>query len=523
MTTQHPRLGALAFTLLAACGLGACGDSLEPAAVVDPTPDGQVRFTHESATTTHALVDATSTERWVLVDLDRGEEVDIATAAGAADWDLAVRRSEIKVNGGVSGAGGVEVAETAVAFAEVERAPEIGWVTDRADSPDDDDEAPDYAFAAGGAWYDYDASAHLLSPRDTVYALRSTAGDHFAIELTGYYDAVGTSGFVGFRFAPVAGPSGVAPGAIAVDASSAEAWTYLRLEPVSVLEVSAPETSDVWDLAFKRTEIRTNGGTSGGGLGGARLADAAASFDSISASPTTGFVDDAMLAIPGPPGSGESSANAALGAWYDYDPATHAVSPKEAVFLVRGAAGGYAKLAIDGFGDGVYALRVASLDRELTPQTLTVDASDPERWVTVSLRAAAVVTLEDPGADPRWDLALRRTAVRTNSGTSGPGAGGAVSAGVTSFGDLGETSDLAFAADAMAPLPGPPGSGESSANPAMSGWYAYDPATHAVSPKPELFLVRTADGGVAAVSVAAWEDGVYTLEVLYAGAGRTAF
>ncbi|MEZ4267473.1 MAG: HmuY family protein [Myxococcota bacterium] len=523
MTSRNRRYTTVALALLASAALAACGDSLHADPVEPPGAHGKATFTRESGSVTRLLVDATATEAWVHIDLDLGAEVAIDTPAGAAAWDLAFRRSDVKVNGGVSGTGGVEVSETAEAFAQVQSAPSTGWVTDAADAPDDDDDAPDYAFAARSAWYDYDASAHLLSPRATVYALRSSEGGYFALEFLGYYDAAGTSGFPSLRFSAIAPPPSVAPGALSVDASRADTWTYLRLNPPALVAVAAPEASDAWDVAFKRTEIRTNGGTSGGGYGGARLAAAGASFEALTATATTGFAVDTPLPVAGPPGAGEASANPVLNAWYDYDPSTHAVTPKAAFYVVRGAAGDYAKLAIDAFDDGVYALRVASLARDASPVTLHVDASDPERWVAVSLRDAAPVAVDDPASDHSWDLALRRTELRTNGGTSGPGAGGAFSAAAATFDDLGDTSALAFAADAMVPLPGPPGSGESSASPVLSAWYDYDPATHSVTPKPGIFFVRTADGGVAALSITDWADGHFTLQLLYAGAGRHGF
>ena len=64
-----------------------------------------------------------------------------------------------------------------------------------------------------------------------------------------------------------------------------------------------------------------------------------------------------MLPIPGPPGSGEFSGNDVLGGWYDYDPKTHAISPKAAVFLVQGGDGNWAKVQFAGYDDGEVTLQ----------------------------------------------------------------------------------------------------------------------------------------------------------------------
>ena len=50
-------------------------------------------------------VDATDRENWAYVNLTEGEMVDIADAATSMAWDLGFKRTEVIVNGGVSGPG----------------------------------------------------------------------------------------------------------------------------------------------------------------------------------------------------------------------------------------------------------------------------------------------------------------------------------------------------------------------------------------------------------------------------------
>ena len=76
-------------------------------------------------------VNATDSENWVYTDLLRGEVVVINDAATSLNWDLGFRRTNVIVNGGVSGPGKVEgtVLED-TSFEDILEAPEGEYVTD---------------------------------------------------------------------------------------------------------------------------------------------------------------------------------------------------------------------------------------------------------------------------------------------------------------------------------------------------------------------------------------------------------
>ena len=57
---------------------------------------------------------------------------------------------------------------------------------------------------------------------------------------------------------------------------------------------------------------------------------------------------------------------------------------------------------------------------------ITVDASSYYDWVYFSLRTAEVVEVENPENSLDWDIAFQRKHIKTNSGLSGVGAGGAI-------------------------------------------------------------------------------------------------
>lgn len=369
--------------------------------------------------TTTTRVDANEANVWVYIDLETASEVVPINPGSNAEWDLAFQRFKIKSNGGVSGSGGVEVAVLPDAdFDGMSEAPASGYVTDRADS-DDEDEDPDTAFLTGDGWYTYNPVDHTLSPRDIVYIVRTVEGGYFKLQMLDYYDDAGTSGFPTFRWGPVDPPP--PPGDLVVDASTAGEWVYVDVSTSQIVPVADQGASDAWDVAFSRTQVATNGGTSGSGLGGARLAPDELDWDDILTSPTVGFAVDEMLPVPGPPGSGQFSGNPVLNNWYDYDVSTHAVSPKDVVFLVRTAAGDYAKLWILAWDDGVFTIRAQPIMREITVTTSFLDASDGEPWIFMNFRLGDFATVVDPETSLGWDLAVLRTKLQTNSGTSGSG------------------------------------------------------------------------------------------------------
>lgn len=142
------------------------------------------------------VIDATDATLWVYFDIDAGLQVTSDAPETDTEWDLGFQRFQIKLNGGVSGSGDVEVATTTEAYENVTEAPANGFETDLPDG-DDDNEDPDYALSS---WYDYDPATHVLTPKSATYVLKSSDGAYFRLAMTSYYDAAGNSGHMSFRW-----------------------------------------------------------------------------------------------------------------------------------------------------------------------------------------------------------------------------------------------------------------------------------------------------------------------------------
>lgn len=126
------------------------------------------------------------------------------------------------------------------------------------------------------------------------------------------------------------------------------------------------------------------------------------------------------------------------------------------------------------------------------------------KFTFYSLERNEVVANSD-SATNKWDLAFRGTTVLTNSGTSGPGNGGAYIY-VGTFADLGQVSaDSSFRVDnGSASLAIRSGSG--------NGWYNYNGATQIVTPIPgRVLVIRTATGKYAKVEILNYYKGGITI------------
>ena len=169
-----------------------------------PKRSGKFRNSPKRDGSVVTIADASVEEEWQQFDFDTGKSAD-----GERDWDLAFSRFRIRTNGGVSGPGGVYVAElVARAFDDVTQAPEEGFAADREDTDEDTDSDPDNAFNSGDAdWYSYNVMTHELSPKDITYVIASSEARFYKFRIEEYYDDAGTPAIMQFRWAEIEAPA----------------------------------------------------------------------------------------------------------------------------------------------------------------------------------------------------------------------------------------------------------------------------------------------------------------------------
>ncbi len=304
---------------------------------------------------------------------------------------------------------------------------------------------------------------------------------------------------------------------LAVDASDENSWVSLDLDASRVDEDSAR-----WDIAISRFHVRLNGGISGD-QGVQIVALPGAQAELLTRAPGGPYVSDEAKqgTDPGTPDfvpavdadlAFERAHAASETGWYAYNPATHVLSPSDALYVLRSSSGAYYGIQwldyYDEFGTpGYVQLRFWPI--EAPQRTLSVPA---QTLAQLRLRDQAIVEAAEDSLD--WDLMVMRSAMRTNSGVSGPGLGGARWApDGEAFDELSGAPTVGYEMDVLVPIAGPPGSGEAPGNPVLRNWYDYDSVTHMLSPKAGTLLVRGARGDYAKIEIQSYEDGLYSWRI----------
>jgi hypothetical protein len=130
-----------------------------------------------------------------------------------------------------------------------------------------------------------------------------------------------------------------------VNATDMQSWVYFSLQSQQEVTPDGPEPSTSWDLGFQRSNVKVNSGTSG--AGSVMVAVASGSFDSVTQAPAGGYIADA--ADTDQDGSPDYAFGAGDG-WYNYDPATHVLTARDTVFVVK-TPGGNFKLQFSSYYD----------------------------------------------------------------------------------------------------------------------------------------------------------------------------
>lgn len=131
----------------------------------------------------------------------------------------------------------------------------------------------------------------------------------------------------------------------------------------------------------------------------------------------------------------------------------------------------------------------------------TIDSTDAMRWIHLDLESRAQADVADPANSEAWDLAFQRYDIAINGGISGPGGMEAIEIADTTLDALTTAPEGPWTTDAA------DGDDEDTdPDRALRGWYDYDFMTHVLTPKPNVFVVRSVEGGTFAVAVTGYYD-----------------
>ena len=325
--------------------------------------------------------------------------------------------------------------------------------------------------------------------------------------------------------------------------SYASGWQYFSFAKGDFVNLTAEqaESSLDWDIAFNRYYVKTNSGTSGKGKGG--LFDSgAATFDAATVNADSEFVEDDSLNIMTTMGSfakesynpGVECEGSNSWAWYKYKEGNWYYNHN--IFVVRTADGeSYAKITFDTYKDALnnsghiqFRYKYEEGDRLPSQRELTVSVMK-QKWNYFSFSKGEFldITDEEAMASSEWDFAIDRFYIRTNSGTSGNGKGGALDTKKTKFSDVATISIDGYKVDKECRLMTDMGKFEQvSASPAYvceeteGAWYSSAAGGKDASMNNNIFVIKTADGNnYAKVVMKSYESermqGKITFEYIY--------
>ena len=138
---------------------------------------------------------------------------------------------------------------------------------------------------------------------------------------------------------------------------------------------------------------------------------------------------------------------------------------------------------------------------------LAASADNP--YIYLDLKAGTRVDINDIDArmSNAWDITLKRSSLRVNSGDSGTGGRKLAVVQAATLADVTAAPTTGYATDdftdetcaLVSQLIGEPAS-------AFGGWYNYDDNTHVVTPKAEVYVVERPDGSHTALRILDFYD-----------------
>lgn len=337
-----------------------------------------------------------------------------------------------------------------------------------------------------------------------------------------------------------------------LNASDEQKWVYFSFETGTIVEVTNPKTTDNWDIAFNRYNIRTNGGVSG--IGEAEVVNTnSKDFAAVTKAPAEGYEKDKEITEYGRPRPGQtqpsetkSEKNPVISGtvnkqdskgWYNYTPPKQGENTPhfeitKYVYVLKTAKGGkYVKIQLTGYTNdknetGYITFTYNFLTEKETAkpaEKVALDFSGSEAkevqldatgdWKYFSLKNGEV-TPATPADDLTWDIAFKGYYVKLNGGTSGKGKAEAFRTEEKDFTKVTEAPKKGFEKDKEVTFTSRDGSSsKENVSPILTGGFGsttgaigLNPANIAkygnvYGPNEWGYVIKTADGTYAKIQV----------------------
>lgn len=337
-----------------------------------------------------------------------------------------------------------------------------------------------------------------------------------------------------------------------LNASDEQKWVYFSFQTGTTVEVTNPKTTDNWDIAFNRYNIRTNGGVSG--IGEAEVVNTnSKDFAAVTKAPAEGYEKDKEVTEYGRPRPGQtqpsvtkSEKNPVISGtvnkqdskgWYNYTPPKQGENTPhfeitKYVYVLKTAKGGkYVKIQLTGYTNdknetGYITFSYDFLTEKETAkpaEKVALDFSGSEAkevqlnatgdWKYFSLKNGEV-TPATPADDLTWDIAFKGYYVKLNGGTSGKGKAEAFRTEEKDFTKVTEAPKKGFEKDKEVTFTSRDGSSsKENVSPILTGGFGsttgaigLNPANIAkygsvYGPNEWVYVIKTADGTYAKIQV----------------------
>ena len=337
-----------------------------------------------------------------------------------------------------------------------------------------------------------------------------------------------------------------------LNASDEQKWVYFSFQTGTTVEVTNPKTTDNWDIAFNRYNIRTNGGVSG--IGEAEVVNTnSKDFAAVTKAPAEGYEKDKEVTEYGRPRPGQTQPSVTKfeknpvisgtvnkqdsKGWYNYTPPKQGENTPhfeitKYVYVLKTAKGGkYVKIQLTGYTNdknetGYITFTYDFLTEKETAkpaEKVALDFSGSEAkevqldatgdWKYFSLKNGEV-TPNNPAEDLSWDIAFKGYYVRLNGGTSGKGKAEAFRTEEKDFTKVTEAPKKGFEKDKEVTFTSRDGSSsKENVSPILTGGFGsttgaigLNPANIAkygsvYGPNEWVYVIKTADGTYAKIQV----------------------
>ena len=337
-----------------------------------------------------------------------------------------------------------------------------------------------------------------------------------------------------------------------LNASDEQKWVYFSFQTGTTVEVTNPKTTDNWDIAFNRYNIRTNGGVSG--IGEAEVVNTnSKDFAAVTKAPAEGYEKDKEVTEYGRPRPGQtqpsvtkSEKNPVISGtvnkqdskgWYNYTPPKQGENTPhfeitKYVYVLKTAKGGkYVKIQLTGYtndknetGYITFTYDFLTEKEAAKPvEKVALDFAGNEAkevqldatgdWKYFSLKNGEV-TPATPADDLTWDIAFKGYYVKLNGGTSGKGKAEAFRTEEKDFTKVTEAPKKGFEKDKEVTFTSRDGSSsKENVSPILTGGFGsttgaigLNPANIAkygsvYGPNEWVYVIKTADGTYAKIQV----------------------